>query len=313
MYLHALINAFTSISVTGDPVLAYWAGTQGQHSVLPGSSKASSLHHPCHFPPPMALCKFFCSYYSSSSHLRVLSYHRFSRLYSDNFNQIYWCLLICPVAYCEKDDPTAIRFRPVKAAYGTGQSKKDKAALPKLPLWLMHVTAMEYLHIGCAHRNSDSPLLMQVLLLCRQPTADMPLRFIHIQDCPGLAGKGRVNLHQTFCYVLVYRAFANSKFFCRLADSCIFLNYIISNIDCPFFYVTFQRTSPYTVFNNVCRVLFSYSRELLHLKRMIMVFLLLSRYFARVIVFILSIDMPDMKWNPGSHVLCRLIKPFLFD
>lgn len=94
----------------------------------------------------------------------------------------------------------------------------------------------------------NNTFLMQILLFgCKSPT-NVSFRLVHIQNFSCLACKGWINLDKTFCNVFMYRTFTNSKFFRCLPYCCIFLDYIISNINCPFFYVSLQRNPSYIVF-----------------------------------------------------------------
>ena len=93
----------------------------------------------------------------------------------------------------------------------------------------------------CSFLNNT--FLMQIFFPCCQSAPDMPLWLIHIQNFSCLGCQGRIDLGETFCYIFMYRTLANPKFFSCLPHSGIFLNYIISYIDCPLFYVPFQRNS----------------------------------------------------------------------
>lgn len=76
----------------------------------------------------------------------------------------------------------------------------------------------------------------------------MTFGFIDIQYFSCFFRKCRVNLHQTFRYVLMYSGFRNAKLLCRLPDGGIILNDIISNTDCPFLDIILQKKSPQNTF-----------------------------------------------------------------
>lgn len=53
-------------------------------------------------------------------------------------------------------------------------------------------------------RFSDNSSLMQVFLPGCQSAPNVPFRFIHIQNFPGLGCQGRIDLRKTFCYIFMY-------------------------------------------------------------------------------------------------------------
>lgn len=47
-------------------------------------------------------------------------------------------------------------------------------------------------------------MLMQIFFSCCQATANVAFGFVHIKHFPGFRRKGRVDLGETFCDVLMY-------------------------------------------------------------------------------------------------------------
>lgn len=78
-------------------------------------------------------------------------------------------------------------------------------------------------------------------------TSYVSLCFIFVQHCFGFFRQNRVNLNQSFGYILVYRAFANPKLFCGSPYSCLVFNNIVGKLHGSLFYITFQRYAPLTV------------------------------------------------------------------
>lgn len=87
-------------------------------------------------------------------------------------------------------------------------------------------------------------LLVQVFLLCGKPSPDMPLRFVQVQHLPGLHGQGGIDLHETFCHVLMYRALADTKGLRRLSHRGIIVDDIVGNADGTLFDIILQRNTP---------------------------------------------------------------------
>ena len=87
-------------------------------------------------------------------------------------------------------------------------------------------------------------MLMQILLLRGHSSPYVPLRFIDIQHNPGLSGKSRIDMQETFCHIFMYRTFADSKFFRSLAHSRIIVNDIIGNADGALFNIILQGLPP---------------------------------------------------------------------
>ena len=78
---------------------------------------------------------------------------------------------------------------------------------------------------------------------CQSPT-DMTLRLIDIQHFPCFPRQGRIHLGQTFCYVFMYRALADSKLLCGLTHCRIVIYNVFGYFYGSFFYIAFQRKSP---------------------------------------------------------------------
>ena len=76
----------------------------------------------------------------------------------------------------------------------------------------------------------------------------MALRFIYIKYFSRFLCKRRIDLHQTFCDILMYRRLANPKLLRRLPDGGIVFDNIISNINCSFLNIILQKKSPQNTF-----------------------------------------------------------------
>lgn len=90
--------------------------------------------------------------------------------------------------------------------------------------------------------------MMQILLPGSKSSPDVPLFFIDIKNLSGSSCQRWIDLHQALGHILMYRTLADSEFLRRLPDGGIFLNDVICNIDCPFFYVSFQKNPSYMLF-----------------------------------------------------------------
>ena len=58
----------------------------------------------------------------------------------------------------------------------------------------------------------------------------------------------RIDLHQSLCYILMYRTLTDPKLFRSLPYCRIVFNNIVGNIDCAFLDIIFQRKSPQNTF-----------------------------------------------------------------
>lgn len=82
---------------------------------------------------------------------------------------------------------------------------------------------------------------VQIFLSGRQSAADVPLRFIDIEHLPGFCRKRGLDLHQAVGDILMYRALADSKMFCRLPHRRIIINDISGDFHRSFLYIAFQK------------------------------------------------------------------------
>ena len=87
-------------------------------------------------------------------------------------------------------------------------------------------------------------LHVQVFLSGRHASADVALRFIDIQDLPGLRRQVRVDIQKPLCYILMYRTLTDSELLCSLTHSCIVVYDVIGDGHCPLFDIFFQGLSP---------------------------------------------------------------------
>ena len=85
---------------------------------------------------------------------------------------------------------------------------------------------------------------MCILFLRSKSTPYMSFRFIAIQNFTGFAGKRWIDLDQSFGYILMYRTFADAKFFCGLSYRCIFCYDITGDFKRTFLNISFQMISP---------------------------------------------------------------------
>lgn len=100
----------------------------------------------------------------------------------------------------------------------------------------------------CLRRNHKSQLshlcflfvASLIFLFCCQSAADMPLRFVDIQNFSGLLCQKRIDLRQTFCRVLMHRTLTDSKSFCCLAHRRMIVYNILSDFHSSFFDILFQ-------------------------------------------------------------------------
>ena len=95
-----------------------------------------------------------------------------------------------------------------------------------------------------SNASAFSHMLMQILLLCRHPAADVPLGLVDIQHLARFRRERRVDLRQTLGDVLMYRTLANPKMFCRLPHGRVIVNDISGNLHGSFLNITFQTKSP---------------------------------------------------------------------
>lgn len=100
----------------------------------------------------------------------------------------------------------------------------------------------------CLRRNHKSQLshlcflfvASLIFFFCCKSAADMPLRFVDIQNLSGLLCQKRIDLRQTFCRVLMHRALTDSKSFRRLAHRRMIVYNILSDFHSSFFDILFQ-------------------------------------------------------------------------
>lgn len=95
---------------------------------------------------------------------------------------------------------------------------------------------------------------MQIFFPCRESSADMPFLFVYVEYFACLGGERGIELAETFGYVFVYRALADSEFFCGITHGGAVVNDIICYVKYPLFYVIFQGKIPRKAcFYSVCR------------------------------------------------------------
>ena len=87
-------------------------------------------------------------------------------------------------------------------------------------------------------------MLMQVFFFCRQPSPNMALRFIDIQNFSGIFSKARVDLGKALCDIFMYRTLTNPKLSCRLAHCRVVIDNIFGYLNSSFLNITFQKISP---------------------------------------------------------------------
>ena len=87
-------------------------------------------------------------------------------------------------------------------------------------------------------------MLMHILFLGSQPPADMPLRFIYIQNLSRLLRKTGIDLDQSVSNILMYRRFADSKRLRRLPDRGVAVNDIIGDADGTLLNIILQKSTP---------------------------------------------------------------------
>ena len=76
---------------------------------------------------------------------------------------------------------------------------------------------------------------MRIFFFCCKTPTNMPLGFIQIQNFSDLMCQIRIDVVQAFCYVLMYRALADSIVFCGLPYGRIVFNDISCNFYRTFF------------------------------------------------------------------------------
>lgn len=87
-------------------------------------------------------------------------------------------------------------------------------------------------------------MLMQILLLCRHPAADVPLGLVDVQHLARLRRERRVDLRKTLGDVLMYRTLADPEMLCCLPHGRVIVNDISGNLHGSFLNITFQTKSP---------------------------------------------------------------------
>ena len=83
--------------------------------------------------------------------------------------------------------------------------------------------------------------LLHIFCFSRHSAADMPLRFVQVQDIADPGGKAGVDLSETYGNVFMHGRFADPVFLRCLAHSCLLVDNVAGNFHCPFFYVILQR------------------------------------------------------------------------
>ena len=117
-----------------------------------------------------------------------------------------------------------------------------------------------------SNASAFSHMLMQILLLCRHPAADVPLGLVDVQHLARLRRERRVDLRKTLGDVLMYRTLADPEMFCRLPHGRIIVNDISGNLHGSFLNITFQTKSPAILVFTLYAGLFSYILSLSDVK-----------------------------------------------
>ena len=89
---------------------------------------------------------------------------------------------------------------------------------------------------------------MLVLLLRRQPAANMAFCLVDVQNHPRLRREGGIDVDETVGDVFMYRTLADSKLFRRLPHRRVFINNIVRYLDRPFFNIFFHGVPPEYLF-----------------------------------------------------------------
>ena len=95
---------------------------------------------------------------------------------------------------------------------------------------------------------------MQILLSGSQSAADVALGFIHIQYLSRLLRQRRIHLDQAFCYILMYRAFADAEGLRGLPHRGVMVDDIVGYPYSSFFNIVFQRKTPQDTFLQCMKV-----------------------------------------------------------
>ena len=95
-----------------------------------------------------------------------------------------------------------------------------------------------------SNASAFSHMLMQILLLCRHPAADVPLGLVDVQHLARLRRERRIDLREALGDVLMYRTLADPEMLCRLPHGRVIVNDISGNLHGSFLNITFQTKTP---------------------------------------------------------------------
>ena len=95
-----------------------------------------------------------------------------------------------------------------------------------------------------SNASAFSHMLMQILLLCRHPAADVPLGLVDVQHLARLRRERRVDLRKALGDVLMYRTLADPEMISRLPQGRVIVNDISGNLHSSFLNITFQTKTP---------------------------------------------------------------------
>ena len=95
-----------------------------------------------------------------------------------------------------------------------------------------------------SNASAFSHMLMQILLLCRHPAADVPLGLVDVQHLARLRRERRVDLRKALGDVLMYRTLADPEMLRRLPNCGTVIYDIIGDFHGSFLNIISQKNSP---------------------------------------------------------------------
>lgn len=98
--------------------------------------------------------------------------------------------------------------------------------------------------IASAADLRQAALLVQILLLRGKSSPDVALGFVQIQYLPCFHRQCGIDLHETLCHVLMYRAFAHPESLGCLSDGRVAVDDIVCDADGTLFDIILQRNTP---------------------------------------------------------------------
>ena len=85
---------------------------------------------------------------------------------------------------------------------------------------------------------------VRIFFFGSKSSPDMAFRLIYIKHMSGLLRQGGINLHQSVCDILMYRALGHAECLGGLTHRGIGFDDIVGNVDCPLLDVILQKKTP---------------------------------------------------------------------